>query len=193
VVLLRKSIPQKTNLRTAAELGVIQQMANLMIFLLFLSTFGLVLFCCFSAYLGISSRSWPQTKGIILSSQLVERKNSASSSAQVYYHPLVIYEYAIDQKKYQSKRESSKLFATTKREHASKIISENPEGKEITVYYHPTFKKIACLNKGMFQITVHLLLFIAAFVPLITIVVGYILGNYSWLIESIFYLVSKAV
>ncbi len=168
-------------------------MANLMIFILFLSTLGLVLFCCFSAYLGLSSRSWPHTKGTILSSRLVERKNSASSSKQVYYHPLVIYEYAIGQKKYQSKRESSRLFATTKSEHANKIISENSEGKEITVYYHPKFKNIACLNKGMFQITVHLLLFVAAFIPLITIVVGYVLGNYSWLIESIFYLVSKAV
>ena len=77
---------------------VIQKMANLMIFVLFLSTLGLVLFCCFSAYLGLSSRSWPHTKGTVLSSQLVERKNSASSSKQVYYHPLVIYEYAIGQK-----------------------------------------------------------------------------------------------
>ena len=168
-------------------------MANLMIFILFLCNFGIVLFCCVSAYLGLSSNNWPFTKGTVLSAQIIERKNSASSSKQIYYHPIVIYEYYVGTKKYTSKRERARLLAYDTSEPANKILSENPVGKEIVVYYHPIFKNIACIYRGVFQVRVHLLMFIAGFIPLITILVGHILGNYSWLIESVFYLISKAV
>lgn len=162
-----------------------------MILLLFICTLCIVILCCFNLYLGISSHHWPATKGTILSAQIIERKNAASSSPQIYYHPIISYEYYVGTKKYISKRESAKFFSYDKGEQAHQLLKEFQVGKDTPIYHHPLFKNIACLKQGLFQVRAHLLLFFAAFIPFISILIGYISGNQAWLIEQVFSLISK--
>lgn len=100
---------------------------------------------------GLSSSTWPQARGHIISSSVKTWRTSRGT----WYEPQVRYEYRVDGVRYEGKRLSYSQMRFVREEPACKIVSEYPAGSELMVYYSPKKPQRSVLvprltNKGVF-------------------------------------------
>ncbi len=86
-----------------------------------------------------ASKSWPTTSGRVESAYVEPRRSSSSSGgyATVYY-PVVLYEYSISGRRYQSNRvRFGPEYGTSWTQPAQKTVDRYPPGTLVQVFYNP--------------------------------------------------------
>jgi hypothetical protein len=96
-----------------------------------------------------ATTSWPNTKGVILSSKVKEppRSSSGSGRTQATHVPRIRYTYTVNGRKYEGSRHT---IGHVKGKTASEeLVARFPKGKIVTVYYDPKDPSQAVLVRGM--------------------------------------------
>lgn len=130
-----------------------------MIWAMFFLSCAMVLLVAGSVWQGHRSRNWPVTKAKVLHAGISEAQNTHSSANRTFYRPQVTYEF------YQHgvRRRSSRIGfypapGMTTKQMPQEIVSQFPEGAELTAYYHPYLPWLSVLIPGFKQPVIHLLL-----------------------------------
>ena len=92
-----------------------------------------------------SAQSWPSTTGVVLSSSVQVRRTNRSRSE----YPLVVYQYEVNGKSYQSQRvkASDKFMSVRISGEAQATVARYPVGSSVTVYYDPNTPSESALEK----------------------------------------------
>ncbi|HPA71978.1 MAG TPA: DUF3592 domain-containing protein [Spirochaetota bacterium] len=98
---------------------------------------------------------WPSTIGKVTASKVVQRtsqkslrRNDESSQATLSYHPVVEYEYTVDDKKYSSDRLSLSVDQKSSPQRLEPILKKYAPGTAVTVFYNPDNPADAVLEKA---------------------------------------------
>jgi hypothetical protein len=100
---------------------------------------------------GYRSKYWPFINGCVKHSRVLVRVNKASSSKNKHYHPNIIYEYEVGNKKYMNNKVGNYIGFANDEEFANELVRNYPEGNTVKVYYWPIFPKVSLLLPGMKQ------------------------------------------
>jgi len=84
--------------------------------------------------------------------------NTASSSKNKHYHPLVWYEYKLKNKLYKSKTIGNFIGFGNNKAYAESLIKDFPENSEIKVFYCPLYPGVSVLLPEMQQTAAHYIL-----------------------------------
>jgi hypothetical protein len=123
-------------------------------------------YCGWKITMAYRSKSWPQTKGNILSSGMVE--NLSRNSRPPTYSPYIYYEYTVDGEHYKNKDGFIAIFGGNYSiEDATEILERFITDGSVTVYYDPLVPSHSLLDRR-----VRLLDFLGVIVPLVFIAIG---------------------
>ncbi|WP_372367555.1 DUF3592 domain-containing protein [Candidatus Uabimicrobium sp. HlEnr_7] len=113
------------------------------VFFILIGLFGFV-YSTYQIYMGVSSHSWPATKGLIVSSEVIK----TSSKRRTSYEPEIKYTYKVHDKEYTG---DIYIFGynSARLDEAEKVVAKYPENKEVRVYYKKTQPSIAVLKTGV--------------------------------------------
>ena len=99
-----------------------------------------------------ASRSWPVTTGRVLTSKVESQKGrmKGSTTTLTVYNPLVVYEYTVNEVRYQSQQIGvGDSFKAGEREDAKHKIAPYPVGASVQVFYDPTHPQQAVLEHNV--------------------------------------------
>ena len=101
-----------------------------------------------SIYLGIRSKFWPTTEGMVLSSRVARYADSEDSS--FWYDPKVRYRYTVADLDYKNDNLSFKQsYHTPDKAFAESIAAKYPPSGTVTVYYKPNRPSHSTLETGL--------------------------------------------
>ena len=103
-----------------------------------------------SAYMGLSSSSWPTTTGVMCSSEIATRKGNRSSPGKrtATYIAKVRYAYTIGNRQYMADRVCFGDYSSSDGGRARQFQVRHPVGAAVLVHYHPSNPQIAVLETG---------------------------------------------
>lgn len=157
-----------------------------MIWLLFISGVLLIMYTLFSFYVGYRSPHWSTISGRVVGSSVVVKTNTAISSKRKYYHPHVVYEYEINNKKYTKNKIGNYLGFGNDESYAKELIKNYLENSTVKVYYCPFYKGISILSPGMKQLPIHIILLFTGTVVVLGSSPVLFSENPYWFIEKVF-------
>ena len=104
------------------------------------------LYCLFRMF---AIRKWESTEGKILESYKTTRKENF----QTFEDAEIKYEYQVGGKSYRSSviKASGDMSGDARKKGVSdvdRLIAKYPSGGSVTVFYNPSFPKMACLEQG---------------------------------------------
>lgn len=102
----------------------------------------------------VATESWPQTQGVVISSDI----SSRSSEDSTMYEAVINYQYKVNGINYTSNGVSYGDISSSDRNHAQNIVDKYYVGKIVTVYYNPINPSDAVLEPGPTWFTYILLL-----------------------------------
>jgi len=128
----------------------------IMIFIIFLFVGSSFVYFGIKSYQNeIATESWPQTEGIIISSDIY----SSSGDHSTTYGANIVYQYQVNGINYTSDDVSSADFSSSDSSHAQRIINKYYVGKNVIVYYNPSNPSDAVLEPGTTWISYIIILF----------------------------------
>lgn len=96
---------------------------------------------------GFSSRKWPHTSGVVLSSGV-----DSTPGSSVHWYPVITYRYRVDGDEYDSNviafHSLSGPHVGSNRDEAQKFADQYEEGAAVDVYYDPQDPSICVLQPG---------------------------------------------
>ena len=96
-----------------------------------------------------ASRSFAETRGRILRSEVVRERVAAGSTAQVQA-PSVVFEYEVEGRRYEGDTLSfDPMFLTTFADRAKGTCARYPVGAQVRVFYDPARPEVACLEPSV--------------------------------------------
>jgi hypothetical protein len=157
-----------------------------MIWLLFISGVMLISYNLFSFYVGYRSAYWPSTSGRVLHSSVKVKINTTTSSKRRHYHPHVVYQYEVNNKKYTSNKIVNYLGFGNDVIYAKELINNYPENSAVKVYYCPFYKGVSILSPGMKQQLMQIILLFTGTVVVLGSSPVLFSENPYWFIEKVF-------
>jgi hypothetical protein len=95
---------------------------------------------------GLESKKWPVVKGSILSSTIIA-KNKRKKTSKAYY-PVVLYEYTVNNKKYQNNKVTSQDSGGSENS-AKNVIAKYTPQTVVDVHYDPKNPANSLLETGV--------------------------------------------
>ena len=84
------------------------------------------------------SKSWQQTTGTILKSEVVSSISGSGRRTRTVYHPEIHYKYNVDKQEYHSSQIFIGSIGKVKSQsYANKYVSKYPVGKQLMIHYSP--------------------------------------------------------
>lgn len=107
------------------------------------------------ALLAQSSRDWPTTDGIIVSSDVEDHVSRATRTqgkprkSRTTYSARVEYEYTVEEQKHVATRIGFGQYSSSDASHAREIVKKYSPGSAVTVFYSPQSPNMSVLEPGM--------------------------------------------
>jgi hypothetical protein len=97
----------------------------------------------------VASLSWPITKGVFISSEVIFTKAVSPGDDFDAWHPHVLYRYSVNEAEYLSDRIETFNTANGNTDRFSQqIVSRYPPGMQVDVYYYPEDPGFSVLEPG---------------------------------------------
>lgn len=97
--------------------------------------------------MGLQSRSWPSTKGVVVSAERVFSGNSVEDGEPTY-NVKIEYSYKVDGREYRNHLVEP-LPSLKSAEQAASVVDGYPLGAEVEVFFDPTNPSLSLLVPGL--------------------------------------------
>jgi hypothetical protein len=157
-----------------------------MIWILFVSASLLAVYSLFNIFVGYGSMRWPHVLGRIKRSRVVINGHMTPGSSYRYFHPAVVYEYEVGNRKFTNNRIGNYLGFGNDEALATEITHRYAEGDEVKVYYWPAFPNVALLSPGMKQALGNYVLLLTGVLLMLGSFPALFTDDPYWFVEKIF-------
>ena len=107
----------------------------------------------FEVYKALSSKGWPTTRGVIVSSQVNPSMINSDNDAGMLYHASIVYKYQVNGTVYEGKRIKFGELEGIAPDDSRMLLNQYKNNEAVSVYYRPGSPGEAVLEPGLHRNT----------------------------------------
>lgn len=107
----------------------------------------------FEVYKALSSKGWPMTRGVVVSSRIKPPEISSGQDAGILYHASIVYKYKVNGTEYEGKRIKFGELEGTAPDDSQMLLNQYRNNEAVSVYYRPGSPDEAVLEPGLHRNT----------------------------------------